>query len=690
MGRDRGEGTGERVRAGLRKKSAKKILKGVRESGEIWLTNTGPRDTGQSDFKNRFTLHDMSRLVPIYDATGYFSVEIHGGARFHQDLLNNKIDPFEESRVWAEGMPNVLTQTLIRSTNVWGYRMYPRNVVRAAVRSFLPTIDVWRCFDFLNYVPNMAPVAEEVLKGGKIFEPAISFTEAPECTDAYYLRVVSEIVSLCGGTSGIILCVKDMAGVGSPERIRRLIDAILQKHPDLLLLYHRHSTDGLVIPAMAAAAGAGARLFDVTDDAFSRFYGHPPVRPLARFLRELGFSVRFDMERAGEATDVIRGFIRNYERFESPYKGFSHDVTSHRMPGGAFPSSFEQAEKGGFLDLMPSILKGMAYGNRILRYFDVTPGSQITWTTWAGILQRYHKEGGEQNVRKLFLGLDRYFQSGERIEALSQADANLLLQLYAGATDDLKNLLLGRYGPLPFGWPKDWVYRSVFGEEWEAKVKADRVESSPLSRLPDENLSRSRKAMEEELGRPATQEEFVLYLMHPKAAVDFLKFRVTYGDTTVLPTSVWLSGLRRPGDSVSFTLSGKPHEIRLVSIGEGVGGMKQVVLSVDNILHVFPVELPEAALARKAVRKASPSAAGEIGAPMPGTVWRIGTKDRALKAGDRVKKGEEVMNIEVMKTENAVKSPVSGVLQEICVKGNERVEEGQLLAVVEPDPPQAP
>lgn len=673
------------MRLGLRKKSAKRILKRLRESGEIWFTNTGPRDTGQSDYKNRFTLHDLSRLIPIYDASGYFSVEIHGGARFHQDLLNNKIDPFEEARLWAEGMPNVLTQTLIRSTNVWGYRMYPRNVVKLAVRAFLPVIDVWRCFDFLNYVPNMAPVAEEVLKGGKIFEPAVSFAESPECTDAYYLRVAGEIVSLCGGTGGIILCIKDMAGVGSPERIRRLVDAILQKYPDLPILYHRHSTDGLAIPAMAAAAKAGARLFDVTDDAFSRFYGHPPVRPLARYLGELGFSVRLDMERVGEATDVIRRFIRNYERFESPYKGFAHDVTSHRMPGGAFPSSFEQAEKGGFLDLMPFILKGMAYGNRIIRYFDVTPGSQITWTTWAGILQRVHKEGGEPAVRKLFLVLDRYFQAGERIEALPQADANHLLRLYAGATDDLKNLLLGRYGPLPFGWPKEWVYRSVFGDAWEETVKAERVESFPLSRIHDENLSRSRKTMEQELGRPATQEEFVLYLMHPKAAVDFLMFRENYGDTTVLPTSVWLSGLRRPGDSVSFALSGRPHSIRLVSIGEGVGGIKQVVLSVDNILHVFPVELPEAALARKAVRRADLSVPGEIGSPMTGTVWRIGTKERPLQAGDRVKKGEEVMNIEVMKTENAVRSPIAGVVREICVRINDRVEDGQLLAVIGPE-----
>jgi pyruvate carboxylase len=105
---------------------------------------------------------------------------------------------------------------------------------------------------------------------------------------------------------------------------------------------------------------------------------------------------------------------------------------------------------------------------------------------------------------------------------------------------------------------------------------------------------------------------------------------------------------------------------------------------VDNIMHVFPVELPEAAAARKTVRRASPGKKGEIGAAVTGTVWRIGTKDRFLKEGDHLRKGEEIMNIEVMKTENAVKSPLAGVIRELCVKVNDRVEEGQLLAVIDP------
>ena len=43
------------------------------------------------------------------------------------------------------------------------------------------------------------------------------------------------------------------------DAIRRLVDAFLQKHPQLLILYHRHSTDGLVMPAMAAAISVQAR-----------------------------------------------------------------------------------------------------------------------------------------------------------------------------------------------------------------------------------------------------------------------------------------------------------------------------------------------------------------------------------------------------------------------------------------------
>ena len=669
-------------------KSPKENIQILRQDRRVYFTNTGPRDTGQSDYKNRHTLYDLIRLAPLYNRSGYFSIENHGGARFHQNLIHNRIDPFEEAALWKERMPDVMTQTLVRSTNLWGYRMYPRNVIALSVKASLPYVDIWRCFDFLNYIPNMIPIAEEVMKGGRLFEPAISFSVSEDCTDAYYLKAVREILKLSGGPREIILCIKDMAGVGSPKRIATLIDSILQKHPDLILHYHRHATDGLAVPALVAAARAGARILDVTDDAFSRYYGHAPVRSVYALLKESGIEAHLDLTLVDQADQAIMGFIGDYHEFESQFKGFSYKVTEHRMPGGAFPSSFEQAIKGKFLHLMPYILRGMSYGNRFIKYFDVTPGSQITWTTWAGIIQYHFKEGGTKAVESLLDLCERFIQNDQSLEGLTPGEKELLLGLYARATDDLKNLLLGKYGPLPFGWPADWVYQSAFGDSWGEKVSAERIDESPLAQKADENIDLIQDELAGKIGRTPTFPEVVLYLQHPSAAVDFIQFRFKFGDTSVLPTAVWFDGLKEEGSEVSFEIHGKPNTIRLVSVGPEVDGIKHVVLSVNNNMHVYPVELPTHKAPQKAGRRfADPAATGEVGSPIMGNVWRIGNKDRTLKPGDIVKKGQEIMNIEAMKVENAVLAPIHGLIKEITVRPNEAVAEKQLLMVLEELPP---
>jgi len=669
------------------KKTPAENLRVLRRDRRIYFTTTGPRDTGQSDYKNRHTLYDLIQLAPVYNKSGYFSVENHGGARFHQNLLQNKINPFEEAALWKEMMPDVMTQTLVRSTNLWGYRMYPRNVIALSVKAFLPYIDVWRCFDFLNYVPNMIPIAEEVMKGGRIFEPAISFGVSSDCTDAYYLRVADEILKVTAGSGEMILCIKDMAGVGSPKRIADLIDALLQRHPDLVIHYHRHTTDGLAVPALVAAARAGARILDVTDDAFSRYYGHAPVRSVNALLNENGLTTCLDLSRVDEADNLVSGFIGNYNEFESQVKGFSYKVTEHRMPGGAFPSSFEQAAKGDFLHLMPYILRGMSYGNRFIKYFDVTPGSQITWTTWGGIIQYHFKEGGFKEVDRLLDLCERFVSGGQSFDSLTPEEGDLLLGIYARATDDLKNLLLGKYGPLPFGWPSDWVYQSVFGDSWRERIEKERCEESPLAQKADENIEGVETEMKKLIGRNPSSGELILYLQHPGATVDFLSFRDKFGNTSVLPTRVWFDGLKEAGSEVTFGTRGKPNTIKLVSIGQEVEGVKHIVLSVNNTMHVFPVEMPSRQTLQKAgVRLADPAVAGQVSSPIMGNVWRIGDKDRVLKIGDIVREGQEILNIEAMKVETAVLAPIYGVIKEIAVRLNEAVIEKQLLMVLEEVP----
>jgi pyruvate carboxylase len=657
----------------------REIVNTLRATQGVFLTSTGMRDAGQSDFKNRHRMYDLATLAPFYNDMGLFSAECHGGARWHVGIMNRRESPFEEIEILRELMPNVLLQTLIRETNLWGYRPYPKNVIEHVVSRV--DIDVWRCFSFLNDVRNMRTVAEVVMKRGRLFQPAVSFTQADWTTNEYYLSVVQEMIALCGGVDETVLCIKDMAGVGSPSRISSLVDAIKQKYPELMLQYHRHSTDGLAMPALLAAARAGAKVLDVQEDSLTRFYGQAPILGLQAYLEESGVSVNVDRDLAENAVQKVRDWIGHYEWAESPFKGYDHTVTLHRMPGGAFPSSFEQAANGGFLHLMPAILKVMSLYNRIIRYFDVTPGSQITWVTCSGIVNRYDKEKGEAGVKHIIKLLIKFVEEKSlKIEEMDVIEQEELLNLFRNAPGDFKNLLLGGYGKLPMGWPEEWVYKSTFGEDWEVKISGRR-ELSPLEAVDEDDLEILRQDLAEHLGRTPSEEEFILYLMHPKDALEMINFTEKYGEAPLrLPTNVWREGLTKPGDKVEFELRGKPYCIELVSVGAEHEGVIHVVMRVNNKTRVYSVETPR--VKKSEIRMAK--GINDIGAPMNGNIWRIGNPERgAIRQGDIVHKGEEIANLEAMKMENAIVAPFDGQIAEVCVKLNNTVQEGQLLFTIQ-------
>src|SRR5512137_1789728 len=146
------------VKPGMTPKEIVKALRGLKGA---CLTSVGMRDAGQSDFKNRHRIYDLQTLAPHYEHMGLFSAECHGGARWHVGIMNRRESPFEELSILRRAMPSVLLQTLVRETNLFGYRPYPRNVISHVVEH--TDIDVWRCFSFLNDVRNMRVVAEAVV-----------------------------------------------------------------------------------------------------------------------------------------------------------------------------------------------------------------------------------------------------------------------------------------------------------------------------------------------------------------------------------------------------------------------------------------------------------------------------------------------------------------------------------------------
>ena len=64
----------------------------------------------------------------------------------------------------------------------------------------------------------------------------------------------------------------------------------------------------------------------------------------------------------------------------------------------------------------------------------------------------------------------------------------------------------------------------------------------------------------------------------------------------------------------------------------------------------------------------------ELKAPMPGLVLEV-----KVAEGEEVKEGQDLMVLEAMKMENAIKSPQDGIIDTIEVKQQDKVDKNQIL-----------
>jgi pyruvate carboxylase len=160
----------------------------------------------------------------------------------------------------------------------------------------------------------------------------------------------------------------------------------------------------------------------------------------------------------------------------------------------------------------------------------VTPGSQILWTT---------------------------------------AVNNVRYGRYERPSLDLQNLILGRYGPLPFYDPADWIctrvleYQRADGKQWWQILSLERG----LAKPPDADLQEERVSLGAKLGRPVTDADLALYLQFPFDALAYFQFEATYGKTWLLPPEIWFrKEAFQAGERISFNDErGVPHSIEVIS-----------------------------------------------------------------------------------------------------------------------------
>lgn len=535
--------------------STPEILETLRNTRGYFLT-LNERDVSQSDFKCRIMPYTTLKVAPYRNESGFFAFEASGGACVHVDLMRKQINPFEKLRLVRKAMPDVLLQVLCRGRNLFGYRPYPENVIRETVRLFSRYVDVWRVYDFLNHVPNLMVIADEVKKQGKLLMPCICFSTGKEHTNDYYVSKVEEIISAMG--EDIVLCIKNHSAVGTPERISELVTAIHRRFPDLLLAYHGHNTDGGDLGRMVAATMEGVKIIEVADHGLGGIYSQAPALSLVQILGDYGLKAPgLNVQSLVDASDTLRRERRLYEQYESHYRGFDPTVKRHKLTGGAASMSFEQVERLGLMERMHEVFGELAAVNEDLgNIWSVTPGSQILWTT---------------------------------------AVNNVIHGRYENPSDDLKRLLLGRYGPFPFYQPEDWIYKKVLehhrtdGRTWKQVLEED----GGILTMQDEDFDERRRQLSSKLGRPATDEEVCLYVQFPRDTVEYLTFEERFGKAWLLPPDVWF---RRKGfedgSRITFSdLDGKTHHIDVVSTRRS-GDAVHTSLLVDYHFQTHTITVP--------------------------------------------------------------------------------------------------
>ena len=270
------------------------------------------RDMWQSSGKYVPRKDQLEQIAPIIIKMGCFDrVESNGGAAEQVNLLYGE-NPNHSVRAFTAALHKggIECHMLDRALNA--LRMNP---VPADVRQLMykvkkaQGVDITRIFCGLNDVRNIIPSIQWANKAGMISQAAMSITYSPVHTAEYYINMAEQLIQ--AGAKEIAL--KDMAGVGRPFSLGKVVAAIKKQHPEIKVQYHGHTGPGLSMASMLEVAQAGADYLDVAMEPLSWGMVHPDVISVQAMLKDAGFLVKdIDMNAYMEARAMTQSFIDDF------------------------------------------------------------------------------------------------------------------------------------------------------------------------------------------------------------------------------------------------------------------------------------------------------------------------------------------------------------------------------------------
>ena len=581
------------------------------------------RDMWQSSGRYVPRVDQLREVAPAIIKMGCFDrVETNGGAFEQVNLLLGE-NPNTAVREWTRPFHEAGIRTHMLERGLNALRMNP---VPADVRELMFKVkkaqgtDISRSFCGLNDHRNLRLSVEYAKKAGMVSQVALSITNSPVHTVEYYMGVVDKVVEY--GCDEI--CLKDMAGIGRPSVLGRLVSEIKKKYPHIIVQYHGHTGPGFSPASMLEVARAGADYLDTAVEPLSWGKVHPDIITVREMLKADGFLVKdLDMDAYMEVRSLTQKFIDDFLGYwiDPNNSHMSSLLVGCGLPGGMMGSMMadlqgvhgainaglrKQGKAEINLDqLMVKLFQEVEYAWPRLGYPPlVTPFSQ------------YVKNTAILNLMSIMQGKPRW----------------------SNIDKDTWNMILGKMGKLPGALAPEIVAL--------AKEKGlEFYEGNPQDAFPDE-LPKFRQMMKEEgWDEGQDQEELFEFAMHERQYRDY-----------------------RSG--VAKERFNKDLEERRAKAGAPKIVVRPVVempkFDIDSFVAAHPQAIPLQAPAK-----------GQI-------LWQLDVDDRstAPAVGSAVKAGDCVGYVQTYYGMEEITAACDGRILAICSKQGENVVKNEITAFI--------
>ncbi|MCF6339621.1 MAG: biotin attachment protein [Sulfurimonas sp.] len=590
----------------------------------IDIMDTTFRDGFQSVFGGRVLMDDFFPAVEAAKTAGITHFEFGGGARFQSLYFYLREDAFEMMDKFRKIVgPDANLQTLARGVNTVMLDTGSKELIDLHAKMFKKhgTTTI-RNFDALNDVENLKYSGERISHYGLKHEIVVTMMDLPPgCYGAHTVDFYEKTLReiLDSGIPYDSICFKDASGTSNPHKVYETIKMARSLVPEgTHLRLHTHETAGVSVSAYMAALEAGVDGIDMAAAPVSGGTSQPDILTMLHATKGLDFDL------GGLEIDKILTYEKELQFCLSDYfmppeaTMVSPVIPFSPMPGGALTANTQMMRDNNILDKFPEVIAAMQ--------------------------EVVEKGGYGTSVTPVS---QFYFQ---------QALNNVMQGPWKAIAPGYGKMVLGYFGKTPVAPDPEII--KIASEKLNLEPTTEKAldlanadESKSLDtwikRLKEENIE-------------ITEENIFIAAACQDKGIAFLKGKGELNVRKISEMKKNEGNLNMGNGNYTVVVDGQKFSVQ---VAEGDANIQVTAVNGESIAPI-----------------STPKTSGDIidiKALLPGNVWKI-----IANPGQSVNEGDVILILESMKMEIDIVAPRGGVIKSINVATNDKVVEGQVVAVL--------